>query len=149
MKNHIAKYKPDGHYIDIDGWEVYVQNSEYHRLGGPAIIQKGGIDEYWFKGNYYPEIKTDIDWYRYLDTIYETEYILATKKPLRWTKKHQSRKGKKPSLLKWLKNGWSGTKNSNCERQHYTRGKRHNDDGPAIVYMDGNLEWWQNDKRKK
>ena len=36
--------RENGHYIDGDGDEVYVQNGKYHRTDGPAIIFANEFD---------------------------------------------------------------------------------------------------------
>jgi len=43
----------DGHYIDEDGDEVWVQDGKYHRLDGPAIIGKNGSNEWLVRGQYH------------------------------------------------------------------------------------------------
>ena len=37
---------PDGHWIDRDGWEVWVKNGCYYRTDGPAIIFPDGKMEW-------------------------------------------------------------------------------------------------------
>jgi len=38
----------DGHYIDEDGDEVWVQDGEYHREDGPAVIWTDG-SQFWYQ----------------------------------------------------------------------------------------------------
>jgi len=75
----------DGHYFDQLGREVWVQNGKFHRLDGPAIIDRDGAEwwcqngplhrddgpartfpdgskEYWLNGVRYIGIQNDVLW---------------------------------------------------------------------------------------
>ena len=47
---HIDEWKPwkipDGHWIDINGDQVWIKDGQRHRIDGPAIIEPDG-SKYW------------------------------------------------------------------------------------------------------
>jgi len=53
-KGGLMKLK-DGHYIDSVGYEVWVQDGEYHRLDGPAIIYENGSRWWYNRGKIHRE----------------------------------------------------------------------------------------------
>ena len=57
MKKEINKYGTIFYYGD---------NGFIHREDGPAIECANGYKSYWYNGDYYPEIKTDEEWIRFV-----------------------------------------------------------------------------------
>ena len=52
-----------------DGDKYGYKNGLRHREDGPAIEYADGNNRYWYNGFYYPKIKTDEEWIRFVKLI--------------------------------------------------------------------------------
>ena len=111
-------------------------SSMIHRNGGPAVIYKNGIEEYWFLGKEYSKIGYDLLMddmkkninYEVDETEDSTIYRIESEK-------HRE----DGPAVEW----------ANGSKEWWKRGKRHREDGPAIEYADGKKEWWVNGQRHR
>jgi hypothetical protein len=107
-----------------------------HRIGGPAVICKNGVEEYWYLGHEYSKtgynllmddmkknIRYDVDVTEDY-TTYRIDGVLHREDG--------------PAIT------WA-----DGDKSWWKRGKRHREDGPAIEYASGGKEWWVNNQKHR
>jgi hypothetical protein len=48
--------------IYSNGAKIWCKENRWHRETGPALIYPSGRKEYYFEGNCYPDITSDLEW---------------------------------------------------------------------------------------
>ena len=60
-------HREDGPAIEYsNGAKEWYKNGKLHREDGPAIEYTNDDMKYWYNDEYYPDIKTDEDWKRFV-----------------------------------------------------------------------------------
>ena len=62
-----VRHREDGPAIEYsNGNKLWCKNGKCHRENGPAVELANGNKKYWYNNIYYPEIKTDEEWIRFV-----------------------------------------------------------------------------------
>ena len=63
-------HREDGPAVElVNGDKWWYKNGKYHREDGPAVKFVDGYKEYWYNNIFYPKIKTDEDWKKFVKLI--------------------------------------------------------------------------------
>ena len=63
-------HREDGPAVElVNGDKWWYKNGKYHREDGPAVKFVDGYKEYWYNNIFYPEIKTDEEWKRFVKLL--------------------------------------------------------------------------------
>ena len=129
-------------YTGIVEWEerkiFWYKNGNLHREDGPAYIDSSGYEEWWLNGkNYFSES----EWKKELEKLKKKSPI---KKKIE--KKIDSKVLKLNSKKDSIPENYTGVVEWEEQEKEYKvwlkDGEWHREDGPAIVYNDGEKEWW-------
>lgn len=111
--------------ISWSSGRVWLKNGLIHREGGPAVEEEDGRKKWYLEG-----------------VNYSQEEFNEEIKTLKTTREPAMRKISFERLSEIPKNFTGFATTGKGSKHYFKNGTHHRDDGPAIEYWDGNLEWW-------